>query len=161
MKVIYHPRSGHEPRFSIPVTLIAPRADDTDGIQSLLRKTAWSLVDFACLEEAVTTCRRSLTPIVLCDLELNGQPWPRILRRLNAVRPGACVIFLTDACPDALRDELLEGGAFDVLTRPIDRHNLLLALLFAYSHCKANWPRRSPRTVEPIRIGFQLGSARP
>ncbi len=138
-------RTNHSPKFSISITLIAASMADRDRVRSLLRKTAWRLIDFDSLEEATSPERRALTPIILCDLNLNGRPWPQTLRALRAARTRACVIFLADDCPDAMRDELMRLGAFDVLTRPLDRHGLLLTLLFAYSHCKANWPTKSPK----------------
>jgi|SRR5579864_2295898 len=148
-------RGGHPaPKFSIAITLLSARADDRDRLRCLLRKTAWILLDSPPHPNTPDRLRR-LTPIILCDLNLDARPWLQILRGLRAARPGACVIFLADDCPDSLRQEATRRGAFDVLSRPLDRHGLLLTLLFAYSHCRANRPKRSPIARISLQPAFE------
>lgn len=130
--------------------LFAPRVGDRECLQSLLADTAWELAPCGSWVEAPSVYRRSSNPILLCDLAAGG-PWRDTLARLRSTRSDACVIFIADPGVDSLREELMGAGAFDVLTRPMEREPLLLSLLFAYSHCRAHWPKKSPRRAfQPV-----------
>ena len=141
----------HEPaRFSIPILLVAPRQDDRERLQFLLGETAWDVVPSS-WEDALVNYRRSSNPIVVCDIDMGCRPWRETMRQLRAARPDACVIFIAEECANGFREEVMHGGAFDLLTRPFTREDLLLTLLFAYSHCRAHWPKNSPRRAfQPV-----------
>jgi len=143
---------GHAaPKFEIPIMLVTPHREDQDRLGSLLEGTAWCLIPYASLNQAQSHYGKSPNPILMCDLEADGCGWPEMLHRLRAARRDACIIFLADPSSEVLRQELMDRGAFDVLTRPVDRDALLLTLLFAYSHCRAHWPKKSPRRAfQPV-----------
>ena len=136
-------------KFSIPIGLAAPRHEDHEGLRALLDGTAWDVQSFASGEEACARYRAAENPILLWDIEAEARPWRESIQRLRARRKDACVILLAD--PDRVREDEASGaGVFDLLIRPFSREDALRTLLFAYSHCRANWPARSlRRTFHP------------
>ncbi|MBZ5600873.1 MAG: hypothetical protein LAO79_01040 [Acidobacteriia bacterium] len=151
------------PRFSIPVGLVTAQRDERDELRRLLAHTAWDLNVYTSGADALSAYRRAPNPILLWDLRADPRSWRDVIQSVRLARRDECVIFLAES--NAPIDQMLREGAFDVLTRPFARADILLTLLFAYSYCRAHWPRTSPRrefhpvVCGKVRVGGRKNSA--
>ena len=106
--------------------------DDDVGICSLLR-TVFESRGFAVADardglSALETVRDEEPELVILDLRLPGMDGMQVLETLRSERPSLAVIMLTGSqdVREAVRATQL--GAFDYLTKPFERDDLLLAV---------------------------------
>jgi DNA-binding NtrC family response regulator len=106
--------------------------DDDLGMCSLLR-TVFEPRGFTVAEahdglSALEAVRDEEPELVILDLRLPGMDGMEVLETLRAERPSLAVVMLTGSqdVRDAVRATQL--GAFDYLTKPFDRDDLLLAV---------------------------------
>lgn len=113
--------------------------DDWEILRSLVAGTPWEMVSAANRQEAVRALHRTALPIVLCDQNLDGEPWLKTFRALARTRRRTCVILLCNTGDPEMCEEVIRHGAFDLIARPFQRDHLLATLLCAYSQCRMNW----------------------
>ncbi len=124
---------------AIQVVVASSKIEDWENLRSLLVGTPWELISAANRHEAVKALHRTALPIVLCDQNLDGEPWLRTFRALARTRRRTCVILLCNAGDPEICEDVIQSGAFDLLARPFQRDHLLATLLCAYSQCRMNW----------------------
>jgi CheY-like chemotaxis protein/HPt (histidine-containing phosphotransfer) domain-containing protein len=93
-------------------------------IELLLRDTGVQFVGAATAAEGLAAARASAPDLILLDLQLpdgNGESLLRSLRAETSLRAVPIVMVSADAARDTVR-RLLEAGADDYLTKPVDVH---------------------------------------
>lgn len=124
----------------VQVLLVSARAEDRRNLQAILKGTPWDMVEVGDRAGAVEALQRSAFPIVLYDRDLAGGAWQDGLQMLLAACGRACVILLSSVADEYLWNEVVQGGGFDVLTRPFRKEQVVATLDFAYTHWKTRWP---------------------
>jgi AmiR/NasT family two-component response regulator len=108
--------------------------DDRDALQTILEGTGWEIVESE-PAEIEGAFREAAAPIVFFNQD-RSDSWRKKIRILMKMRRNACVILLAGENDASLGEEVAQWGAFDVLTRPLRREQVLPMLLFAYSYCR-------------------------
>jgi CheY-like chemotaxis protein len=105
--------------------------DDEPDVESLFRqqfrrdiRDARFIMEFAnsalsALERAKTIPDPSLI-LILSDINMPGMSGLEMLPKVKAARPNVPVIMITAYGDEGTRRQALEGGAVDLLTKPID-----------------------------------------
>lgn len=123
---------------SLEVILTNGNGDDRSSLEDVLAGTPWVVVD-AAPPEIENVVREASVPIVLCDRD-QSDCWRVTIRSLMKARRDVCVIVLSSEADPLLNDEVVRCGGFDMLTRPLERAQVLPMLLFAYTHCRGHGP---------------------
>jgi DNA-binding response OmpR family regulator len=120
-------------RPALEVILADGNAGDRDSLKNVLEGTPWVVVD-AEAPAIESVIRESGAPIVIFD----GQSdcWRTTIRSLKKARRNVCVLVLSDGGNALSRDEVVQYGGFDIITRPFDRKQVLPILVFAYTYCR-------------------------
>lgn len=127
----------------LEVILANVRDDDRDRLRAVLTGTPWTMID-AGLPDIANVVREASIPIVLCERS-DSNEYRKILSLLRKARREVCVILLAGEGDVPGAQEVAQCGAFDLLTRPLRREQVLPTLLFAYAHCCGHAPYLSRR----------------
>jgi DNA-binding response OmpR family regulator len=130
-------------RLSLEVILANGSGDDRNNLESILEGTPWVVLDPE-PPEIENVVREAAVPIVICNRD-QSDGWRTTIRSLMKARRNVCVLVLSGDGNALSRDEVVRCGAFDMLTRPFDRKQVLPMLLFAYTYCRGHGPFLSPR----------------
>ena len=103
--------------------------DDDPGLLRLLSirlgAEGYDIVAVESAAEALAALPRFRPDLVITDLRMENMDGIGLLKEIQRQRPGLCVLLLTahGTIPDAV--EATQSGAFGVLTKPIDKDQLL------------------------------------
>ncbi len=99
-----------------------------------LEKDGYEVVDFATAGEAVEA---EVRPSVACvDLGLGADSGLDVMRQLKARDPNLEVVIVTARSDASTAVEAMRAGAYDYVTKPIDRERLLTSVRRAGEHRK-------------------------
>lgn len=99
-----------------------------------LEKDGYEVIDFATAGEAVEAEAR---PSVACvDLGLGADSGLDVMRQLKAQDPNLEVVIVTARSDASTAVEAMRAGAYDYVTKPIDRERLLTSVRRAGEHRK-------------------------
>ncbi len=127
--------------YPIPgVTALAVHSPDEDcgQIENIFRRCRWTLRSSPDVASAMSTLRRKLLPLVLCD----GENWKEMLERLRDLPQPPLLIVTSRVADERLWAEALNLGAYDVLPKPFDLNEVVRVLSLAWLHCQ-NHPVRA------------------
>ena len=103
--------------------------DDDPGLLRLLsirlRAESFDVEAVESAAAAIAALPRFRPDLVISDLRMDGMDGIELLKEIQRLRPGLCVLLLTahGTIPDAV--EATQSGAFGFLTKPVDKQQLL------------------------------------
>jgi DNA-binding response OmpR family regulator len=80
-------------------------------------------------DEALAAYRQERPDVVLLDMMMPGMSGLAALQELRALDPEACVIVVTALHNEVLANQVMDEGAFDYITKPINLEHLEMALM--------------------------------
>ncbi|MGB3211694.1 MAG: sigma-54 dependent transcriptional regulator [Desulforhopalus sp.] len=119
-----------------PVTVLVVDDDQVHRYMlcSMLKEWGWRCVEADDGTTAVTAVEKNSYDVVLMDVRMAKMDGREAFTRIQAIRPSLPVIIMTaySSVDDAV--EVIQQGAHDYLTKPLDFDRLRLALLRAVDH---------------------------
>jgi CheY-like chemotaxis protein len=152
------PPASHPPG-TITVLSLSPAENDHAALERTFRESSLTLYPNSRLTlqrtrtvaSTVAALRLQRIPIVLCDLD--GQPgaWSEILRASKDLAAPPCLIVTSQLADDRLWAELLNGGAFDLLSKPFNPSDVIRIVHSAWVHWQNRHGQndRAPELQEP------------
>jgi len=101
-----------------------------EGLTGLIRSAGFATQAFASAEEFLSRANTEDTACVILDVCLPGMSGIELLSQLTATTSNhrIPVVFITARDDEATRQRALDGGAVDLLRKPIRRQALLNAV---------------------------------
>jgi DNA-binding NtrC family response regulator len=129
------PESWDIPHLQTPTTLLAvsDQEDDLHLLEQTFRGTNWRLSKAKSYREAMAILCRDRMPVVICRCCLPDGNWKDILSQI-AELPDAPRLIVASGEPD-LCAEVINLGGYDLLTTPLDQHEVIRAVGCAWR----NW----------------------
>ena len=135
------PPASHPPG-TVTVLSLSPSENDHAVLEQTFRESSLTLYPNCrltlqpspTLESTLARLRAGRIPIVLCDDDAHPQAWREILRACRLLSPPPCLIVTSRRAGDRLWMELLEEGAFDLLSKPLDPSDVMRTLHSAWVH---------------------------
>ena len=118
--------------FTIGTVLASTQRNDLSGLDTLLRDSAWKLINVSTCEEVTQAIRCLRVPIILCDIRLEDQSWQITLRKLRMARSECGVVLLSNEPDPDLSREIAAQDGLDLLVRPFKRDLVFHSLFLAY-----------------------------
>lgn len=115
-------------RQSNAALLISPFEQDHKLLQSLFREQGWKLHGAGSLESALKLLRRGVVSVVITEKDLPVGNWKDVLGAVLHLSSAPLVVVTSLHADDYLWAEALNLGAYDVLTKPIDRMEAIRVL---------------------------------
>jgi DNA-binding NtrC family response regulator len=127
-----------------------------DILQMILEAEGYETTTAGNGRQALAAARAQSFDVVLTDLKMPDLNGIELLSELQQEQPGQCVILMTahgtiDSAVDAMRK-----GAFDYLTKPVEKDELLLVLRRALE--RSQLVHENKRLKEELRTRFGLDS---
>jgi CheY-like chemotaxis protein len=135
------PPAGHPPG-TVGVLSLSPSANDhaflartfRDSSLTLYPNCRLTLQPSPTLAATLALLRACRIPIVLCDHDAYPEASREILRACNLLPAPPCVIVTSRLAGDRLWMELLNQGAFDLLSKPFDPSDVMRIIHSAWVH---------------------------
>ena len=132
---------GHPPG-AIAVLSLCPSENDhavlgrtfRDSSLTLYPNCRLTLQPSPTLARTLALLRTHRIPIVLCDDDAYPEAWREILRACRLLPAPPCVIVTSRLASDRLWMELLNEGAFDLLSKPFDPSEVMRIIHSAWVH---------------------------
>jgi DNA-binding NtrC family response regulator len=107
--------------------------DDEPSVRKELRKflndKGYDVVEAGDGNEALTVYQQENPHVVLLDVRMPGKDGVETLHELKALDPEASVIMVTAVHEEDIAKQAMSEGAFEYITKPINREYLELALM--------------------------------
>ena len=108
-------------RQSNAALLISPFDQDHKLLQSTFAEQGWKLHEAGSLESALKLLRQGVASVVITEKDLPVGNWKDVLGAVRHLSSSPLVVVSSVQADDRLWAEALNLGAYDVLTKPIDR----------------------------------------
>jgi len=106
--------------------------DDEETVRSLLQRTleeaGYNVVTAANGEEALDKMSQLSIGVVFLDIKMPGMSGMEVLGKLTADWPDTCVIMATAVADAQTAVEAMKMGAYDYITKPFSRDDVILKL---------------------------------
>jgi two-component system response regulator AtoC len=118
---------------SAPI-LLAVSSDprDPEVLESHLH--GWRVQRADSCSDALAILRRSMCDVVLCERDLPDGCWRDLLNGLGALRDTLPVVVMSAAADESMWAEVLREGGFDLLSKPLETHEVCRVLPIARVH---------------------------
>ena len=133
--------ASHAPG-TITVLSLSPAESDHAELEGTFRDTGLTLYPNCrvalqpspTLASTLAALRTRRIPIVLCDGDGDPYAWREIIEAGRGMAAPPCVIVTSRLADDRLWAEVLNCGAFDLLSKPFDRGDVVRIVHSAWVH---------------------------
>jgi len=121
---------------TIHVAIVGLIRSDTDRelLAGICDRSGWQVVFADTCSDAKAALDRVKAPVVLCDRDLVETQWRDAIESLASPPHLACVILLSEAVDTYLWSEVVRGGGYDVLPKPLREDDVIRAVRLARSY---------------------------
>ena len=113
--------------------------DDEEVVRDLLQRTlteaGYDVTTAADGEEALSAVSQGEVEVVLLDIKMPGMSGIEVLGKLTTDWPDICVIVVTAVVDTQTAVEALKMGAYDYITKPFNRDNVVRKVQEAIEKC--------------------------
>ena len=111
------------------ILVVDDEPDFCEALRDFLGSKGFEVAIALSGEEALPAYMQEKPDMVLLDIQMPGMDGLETLRELKALDQGANVIMVTVIEDDEIAKRAMAEGAFDYITKPVDRDYLELALI--------------------------------
>ena len=122
------------PNGTLTILSISPVEEDHKCLQEIIGHSNWILLKADRVPPALAFLQQQQISVVLCEHDLQPEAWIDILDSTKHHRNPPCLIVTSRLADDRLWAEALNLGAWDVLSKPFDRNEVLHSVAGAGVH---------------------------
>jgi CheY-like chemotaxis protein len=141
---------------TIPVLSVSPIEEDHLFLEGIFSNHSywtpyadckWKLHKSLMLESALSTLHKNQIPIVISESNLLPGTWRDMLATIELLPTPPLLIVTSRLADEYLWAEALNLGAYDVLAKPFDSHELCRICSFAWLHWKDKYSTTLPKVM--------------
>ncbi len=136
------------------VLVVDDEPHQRDILQMILEGEGYDATVAGNARQAMDEARSGSFDVVLTDLKMPDKSGIELLSELQKTQPGVCVVLMTAHGSIDSAVEAMRRGAFDYLTKPLERDDLLLVLKRALERTRL--VRENRMLHEQLRDRFRL-----
>jgi FixJ family two-component response regulator len=110
------------------ISIVDDDASIRDALKSLMRSVQFNVDAFASAEEFLASERVNDTACLILDVYLPGMSGFELQNRLRIEQRNIPIIFITAHADEPSRRRAMNGGAVDLLAKPVRRNTLFKAI---------------------------------
>jgi DNA-binding NtrC family response regulator len=114
------------------VLAITPNQKDQNFLRDLLEHYGWNLQKAHTCCEALKLLSLDPPPVLICESRLPDGTWLEILSQSVVLPDSPRVIVAAPTIDDRLRAHIIKMGAYNVLSKPLDRNEVLCTVSTAW-----------------------------
>ena len=124
------------------VLVVDDEGSQRDILRTILSAEGYAVETAPGGQEAVRRCQEKAFDVVLTDLRMPGTDGLSLVERLTRDDPPTLVVLMTAYGSMDSAEQALKRGAFDYLTKPIEREELLLTVRRAFERIQLSQENR-------------------
>jgi DNA-binding response OmpR family regulator len=129
----------------IKVLLVSDMIEDHLSLRSLIGHSNWGLHHAFSREDAVRFLEENPIPVVICDCELPDGTWQDCWREIGGLASPPRLIVSSRVANNRLWGEVLNLGAYDLLTKPFEPSEVFRVGFLAWH----SWHNEHARESKP------------
>lgn len=122
--------------YPVKVLAVSPAERDQTSLQRLLGHTSWNLLPAGTIAEALDAIQQHRIPVVVTRERLPDGGWKELLARIQSL-PDAPELIVMGADNEGLWFDALNGGAYDVLPKPLQSSEVFRIISLAWQKWRA------------------------
>lgn len=127
---------------SVTVLGVSPYEEDHICLRAIIGHSSWKIFEAHASHEAMSFLSKNRMAVLICERDLPDGDWKTLLDSLSTLPlPPRLVVASRDA-DDTLWAEVFNLGAYDVLSKPFDRVEVMRIISLAWLHWNEEARRR-------------------
>lgn len=141
----------------IKVLLVSDLIEDHLSLRSLIGHSNWGLHHAFSREDALAFLKECPIPVVICDCELPDGTWQDFWRAIGGLPAPPRLIVSSRVANNRLWGEVLNLGAYDLLTKPFEPSEVFRVGFLAWHSWRNEHAResKSPVVVDAPHVDQQ------
>ncbi len=141
-------REATSPRI-LTLLSVSPHEDDHSFLEAVVAHSTWALFKATTLFAARSVlAHNSEISVVLCDDDLKPGSWADILGHIQSLPWHPSLVVTSKHADASLWAEAINLGAWDVLSKPFDRFEVLRSIKVAWEH----WHLQIQMAAGPMKV---------
>ena len=125
---------GPDSKRTVTVLAVSSHVEDHNQLLAIFGHSNWRIFSASGLGEAIESVRRNRPAVLISEGVLPDGDWKNLLRCLSAMPSPPLLVVTAHDPPDSLWAEVLNLGAYDVLSKPFDRNEVTRIVSLAWLH---------------------------
>lgn len=126
---------------------VSPLLEDHSSLEAIVGHSRWRLLKADGLPAASRFLEQDDVSVVLCERDLKPGSFSDILKQVRPMSRPPSVIVTSKLADEGLWTEALDLGAWDVLSKPFDRSEVVRSVKMAWEH----WYRQIELATRRLR----------
>jgi DNA-binding NtrC family response regulator len=118
----------------VHVLVVSSVESDHTSLSHIFGHTAWTFDSARSLKEAIAKLANKPCPVILCDETLRDGSWKDLYDFCQHSTPPSYLIVTSQFADDRLWAEVLNIGAYDVLSKPFHSQEVFRVVGLAWRH---------------------------
>jgi len=142
---------------TVAVLAVSPNEEDHASLRAIFGHSNWKIFEAHACHEAVSFLTNHRMAVLICERDLPDGDWRTLLDSLSALPLPPLLVVTSRDADDTLWADVLNLGAYDVLSKPFDRAEVTRIISLAWLHWKEEATRRmqKPAVRTPPASGYQ------
>ena len=121
---------------TVSVLAVSPHEHDHACLRAILNHSNWRICRANGRHEAMSFLKRNRMAVLVCESDLPDGDWKDLFEALPSLKAPPLLVVASKRADDALWAEVLNLGAYDVLSKPFDRVEVTRIISLAWLHWK-------------------------
>jgi DNA-binding response OmpR family regulator len=121
---------------TVAVLAVSPFEEDHARLRAIFERSNWRISAAYSCHEAIRFLQANRMAVLICECKLPDGTWKNLLRALPLLPFPPLLVVTSKYADDTLWAEVLNLGAYDVLTKPFDRAEVTRIISLAWLHWK-------------------------
>jgi len=127
---------------TVAVLAVSPHKEDHASLRAIFGHSNWEIFEAHACQEAVSFLKKNRMAVLVCERDLPDGSWKTLLDSLSMLPNPPLLVVTSQDTDDKLWSEVLNLGAYDVLSKPFDRSEVTRIISLAWLHWKEEAVRR-------------------
>ena len=143
---------------TVAVLAVSPQRQDHACLRGIFSHSNWRIASAGSCHEAIRYLQTNRMAVLVCERDLPDGTWKDLLEELTLLPYPPLLVVTSNQADDSLWAEVLNLGAYDVLSKPFDRAEVTRIISLAWLHWKDQMSlRRERRAVSSVAAGAPGG----
>ncbi len=126
---------------TVAVLAVSPYEEDHARLRMIFEHSNWRISSARGCHEAVRFLQTNRMAVLICECDLPDGSWRDLLEALSLLPYPPLLVVASQRADDSLWAEVLNLGAYDVLSKPFDRAEVTRIISLAWLHWKEQMAR--------------------
>jgi DNA-binding NtrC family response regulator len=139
---------------TVAVLAVSPQRQDHSCLRGIFNHSNWRIASADSCHEAIRYLQTNRMAVLVCERDLPDGTWKDLLEELTLLPYPPLLVVASNQADDNLWAEVLNLGAYDVLSKPFDRAEVTRIISLAWLHWKDQMSLlRQKRAVHSMAAG--------